>query len=154
MFLYARLVLDYLSTNVFHNCDEIKASVNQLPEKINDLQVIHYGYIKRASANCPQLPQNLDSSAYSFGFSICKQDQACAWLDRICKTSVEETRIFICRHFQRWGSKCCPSLSSIYSGHLCAAHRRKARYDFDFYSRLCERVSYILDAVYHYLGIK
>ncbi|PTB44819.1 hypothetical protein M441DRAFT_299452 [Trichoderma asperellum CBS 433.97] len=36
MFLYARLVLDYLSTNVFYNCDEIKASVNQLPEKIND----------------------------------------------------------------------------------------------------------------------
>lgn len=43
MFLYARLVLDYLSTNVFYSCDEIKASVNQLPEKINDLQVIHYG---------------------------------------------------------------------------------------------------------------
>ncbi|EHK42609.1 hypothetical protein TRIATDRAFT_224424, partial [Trichoderma atroviride IMI 206040] len=46
MFLYARLVLDYLSTNVFYSCDEIKASVNQLPEKINDLQVIHYGYHK------------------------------------------------------------------------------------------------------------
>jgi hypothetical protein len=37
MFLYARLVLDYLSKNVFYNCKEIKASVNQLPEKINDL---------------------------------------------------------------------------------------------------------------------
>ncbi|KAL7964170.1 hypothetical protein HDV63DRAFT_398832 [Trichoderma sp. SZMC 28014] len=36
MFLYARLVLDYLSTNVFYNCDEIKASVNQLPDKISD----------------------------------------------------------------------------------------------------------------------
>lgn len=39
MFLYARLVLDYLSTNVFYSCHEIKASVDQLPEKINDLQV-------------------------------------------------------------------------------------------------------------------
>lgn len=52
MFLYARLVLDYLSTNVFYNCDEIKASVNQLPEKINDLQVIRCVSIKRVNANC------------------------------------------------------------------------------------------------------
>nr|WOD46422.1 hypothetical protein [Trichoderma atroviride] len=36
MFLYARLVLDYLSKNVFYNYDEIRASVNQLPEKIHD----------------------------------------------------------------------------------------------------------------------
>lgn len=46
MFLYARLVLDYLSTNVFYNCDEIKTSVNQLPEKINDLQVNQHIPIK------------------------------------------------------------------------------------------------------------
>lgn len=51
MFLYARLVLDYLSTNVFYSCDEIKTSVNQLPEKINDLQVTYYESIKHANAN-------------------------------------------------------------------------------------------------------
>lgn len=37
MFLYARLVLDYLSTNIFYRGDEIMTSVNQLPEKLNDL---------------------------------------------------------------------------------------------------------------------
>ncbi|KAK7428634.1 hypothetical protein QQZ08_004896 [Neonectria magnoliae] len=36
MFLYARLVLDYLSHNIFFSCDEIQASVNQLPEKLTD----------------------------------------------------------------------------------------------------------------------
>ncbi|KAK7413801.1 hypothetical protein QQX98_007294 [Neonectria punicea] len=36
MFLYARLVLDYLSHNIFYSCDEIQASVNQLPEKLTD----------------------------------------------------------------------------------------------------------------------
>lgn len=37
MFLYARLVLDYLSTNIFYSGDEIMTSVNQLPEKLGDL---------------------------------------------------------------------------------------------------------------------
>ena len=37
MFLYARLVLDYLATNIFYSADEIKTSVNQLPEKLTDL---------------------------------------------------------------------------------------------------------------------
>ncbi|KAL7928885.1 hypothetical protein V8C35DRAFT_221248 [Trichoderma chlorosporum] len=36
MFLYARLVLDYLSTNIFYSGDEILTSVNQLPEKLSD----------------------------------------------------------------------------------------------------------------------
>ncbi|KAL6835837.1 hypothetical protein J3E69DRAFT_3562 [Trichoderma sp. SZMC 28015] len=36
MFLYARLVLDYLSTNIFYSGDEIMTSVNQLPEKLGD----------------------------------------------------------------------------------------------------------------------
>ncbi|KAL7916576.1 chromatin remodelling complex Rsc7/Swp82 subunit domain-containing protein [Trichoderma velutinum] len=36
MFLYARLVLDYLSTNIFYSGDEIMTSVNQLPEKLSD----------------------------------------------------------------------------------------------------------------------
>ncbi|KAK4071005.1 uncharacterized protein Triagg1_6372 [Trichoderma aggressivum f. europaeum] len=37
MFLYARLVLDYLSTNIFYSGDEIMTSVNRLPEKLGDL---------------------------------------------------------------------------------------------------------------------
>jgi len=39
MFLYARLVLDYLGSNIFYSGDEIKDSVNQLPEKLTDLWV-------------------------------------------------------------------------------------------------------------------
>ncbi|RSL79211.1 hypothetical protein CEP52_017550 [Fusarium oligoseptatum] len=34
MFLYARLVMDYLASNIFYNGDEIKQSVNQLPKKL------------------------------------------------------------------------------------------------------------------------
>lgn len=41
MFLYARLVLDYLATNIFYSGDEIKTSVNQLPEKLTDLWVLY-----------------------------------------------------------------------------------------------------------------
>ncbi|KAK3940960.1 hypothetical protein QBC46DRAFT_259770 [Diplogelasinospora grovesii] len=36
MFLYARLVLDYLASNIFYSSDEIKTSINQLPEKLID----------------------------------------------------------------------------------------------------------------------
>ncbi|KAJ4322698.1 hypothetical protein N0V84_004723 [Fusarium piperis] len=36
MFLYARLVMDYLASNIFLSADEIKQSVNQLPKKLVD----------------------------------------------------------------------------------------------------------------------
>ncbi|KAH8738106.1 hypothetical protein BGZ61DRAFT_502084 [Ilyonectria robusta] len=36
MFLYARLVLDYLSHNIFYTYGEIKDSLNQLPEELTD----------------------------------------------------------------------------------------------------------------------
>ncbi|KAH6867418.1 chromatin remodelling complex Rsc7/Swp82 subunit-domain-containing protein [Thelonectria olida] len=36
MFLYARLVLDYLTTNIFYSADEIKSSVHQLPPRLTD----------------------------------------------------------------------------------------------------------------------
>ncbi|UZP43119.1 hypothetical protein NXS19_010935 [Fusarium pseudograminearum] len=36
MFLYARLVMDYLSSNIFFGGHEIKESVNQLPRKLSD----------------------------------------------------------------------------------------------------------------------
>ncbi|PFH57630.1 hypothetical protein XA68_14769 [Ophiocordyceps unilateralis] len=36
MFLYARLVLDYVKANIFYHAGEIKSSVNQLPPKLND----------------------------------------------------------------------------------------------------------------------
>ncbi|WAO86156.1 NACHT domain-containing protein [Fusarium falciforme] len=36
MFLYARLVMDYLATNIFYSGDEIKQSVNELPRKLAD----------------------------------------------------------------------------------------------------------------------
>lgn len=39
MFLYARLVMDYIATNIFYDGDEIKQSVNQLPKKLGDLYV-------------------------------------------------------------------------------------------------------------------
>ncbi|KAI8630510.1 hypothetical protein F5Y19DRAFT_48326 [Xylariaceae sp. FL1651] len=41
MFLYARLVLDYLSSNIFFSGTEILTSVNELPEKISEF----YGQI-------------------------------------------------------------------------------------------------------------
>lgn len=37
MFLYARLVLDYLSRNIFYTYGEIKDSMDQLPEELTDL---------------------------------------------------------------------------------------------------------------------
>ncbi|KAM0267836.1 hypothetical protein ACHAPA_005433 [Fusarium lateritium] len=36
MFLYARLVMDYLASNIFFSGDEIKNSVKQLPQKLSD----------------------------------------------------------------------------------------------------------------------
>ncbi|KAF2680948.1 hypothetical protein K458DRAFT_444857 [Lentithecium fluviatile CBS 122367] len=36
MFLYARLVLDYLGTNIFYSGDELKQSIHQLPETITE----------------------------------------------------------------------------------------------------------------------
>ncbi|KAJ4127046.1 hypothetical protein NW768_008667 [Fusarium equiseti] len=36
MFLYARLVIDYLTSNVFYSGDEMKESVNQLPRKLTE----------------------------------------------------------------------------------------------------------------------
>ncbi|KAI0114318.1 hypothetical protein GGR51DRAFT_503887 [Nemania sp. FL0031] len=36
IFLYARLVLDYLARNLFYNGTEIKASVDELPEELSD----------------------------------------------------------------------------------------------------------------------
>lgn len=39
MFLYARLVMDYLASKIFYSGDEIKQSVNQLPKKLADLYV-------------------------------------------------------------------------------------------------------------------
>ncbi|PHH86172.1 hypothetical protein CDD83_10628 [Cordyceps sp. RAO-2017] len=39
MFLYARLVLDYVMTNVFFSADEIKMSIHRLPPKLSDLFV-------------------------------------------------------------------------------------------------------------------
>ncbi|KAK3293870.1 uncharacterized protein B0H64DRAFT_398860 [Chaetomium fimeti] len=36
MFLYARLVLDYLATNIFYNGEEVRTSINHLPNKLTD----------------------------------------------------------------------------------------------------------------------
>ncbi|KAI1124794.1 hypothetical protein F5Y10DRAFT_279912 [Nemania abortiva] len=36
MFLYARLVLDFLDNKIFYKSDEVKASVNELPRKLSD----------------------------------------------------------------------------------------------------------------------
>ncbi|KAH8892105.1 hypothetical protein GQ53DRAFT_686097, partial [Thozetella sp. PMI_491] len=37
MFLYARLVVDYLASNIFYSAEEVKTSVHQLPQKLSDL---------------------------------------------------------------------------------------------------------------------
>jgi hypothetical protein len=37
MFLWARLVLDYLATNIFHSRGEITAAINTLPRKLSEL---------------------------------------------------------------------------------------------------------------------
>jgi len=37
MFLWARLVLDYLETNMFHTRHEIWDAINHLPRKLFDL---------------------------------------------------------------------------------------------------------------------
>ncbi|KAK6700393.1 hypothetical protein SNK05_013204 [Fusarium graminearum] len=41
MFLYARLVMDYLSSNIFFGGHEMKESVNQLPKKLSDFSGNH-----------------------------------------------------------------------------------------------------------------
>ena len=53
MFLYARLVLDYLATNIFYSGDEIKISVDQLPEKLTDLWVSPCLLVLCTNANSP-----------------------------------------------------------------------------------------------------
>ncbi|CAI0651167.1 unnamed protein product, partial [Colletotrichum noveboracense] len=37
MFLYARLVLDYLGSNIFYSSEEVKTSLNRLPEQLEEL---------------------------------------------------------------------------------------------------------------------
>jgi hypothetical protein len=37
MFLYARLVLDYLEKKIFFAGDEVKMSINELPEELSAL---------------------------------------------------------------------------------------------------------------------
>jgi hypothetical protein len=37
MFLYARLVLDYLARNIFYNGSEIKSSIDELPKELSEL---------------------------------------------------------------------------------------------------------------------
>lgn len=37
MFLYARLILDYVSSNVFIRSEELRQSINKLPKKLSEL---------------------------------------------------------------------------------------------------------------------
>lgn len=39
MFLYARLVVDYLANNIFFSGNEMKESLNQLPQRLTELYV-------------------------------------------------------------------------------------------------------------------
>lgn len=41
MFLYARLVLDYIKSNIFYSSDELRTAIDQLPDSLNDLYVRH-----------------------------------------------------------------------------------------------------------------
>lgn len=47
MFLYARLILDYLSANVFVNGDELKSAIDKLPRELSDLYVLHSSHFHR-----------------------------------------------------------------------------------------------------------
>jgi hypothetical protein len=42
MFLYARLVLDYIATNIFFSGEEVRTSINHLPDKLTDLYAAYY----------------------------------------------------------------------------------------------------------------
>jgi hypothetical protein len=37
MFLYARLVLDYLKANIFYDGEELMDAIDQLPKTLNEL---------------------------------------------------------------------------------------------------------------------
>jgi hypothetical protein len=37
MFLYARLVLDYLAKNIFYSGEEMRMSVHELPDELSEL---------------------------------------------------------------------------------------------------------------------
>lgn len=39
MFLWARLVVDYLSTNIFKSCEEVRRAVDLLPVELGELHV-------------------------------------------------------------------------------------------------------------------
>lgn len=43
MFLYARLILDYISANLFYSGEELRQSISRLPETIIELQVTYDG---------------------------------------------------------------------------------------------------------------
>lgn len=43
MFLYARLVLDYLSKNIFFSGKEMKESIDELPVELTELYVYFSG---------------------------------------------------------------------------------------------------------------
>jgi hypothetical protein len=51
MFLYARLVLDYLSKNIFYTGKEIKAAIDGLPEELTELCVIRNQLIQNHFTN-------------------------------------------------------------------------------------------------------
>src|ERR1700733_4896920 len=39
MFLYSRLSLDFIASNIFYTLNEVKNSIQQLPPKLHDLSV-------------------------------------------------------------------------------------------------------------------
>ncbi|KAI3342319.1 hypothetical protein F4824DRAFT_445750 [Ustulina deusta] len=49
MFLHARLVLDYLSSNIFFTGAEMRSSIDELPEELSELCVL--------ASPCPPTPR-------------------------------------------------------------------------------------------------
>ncbi|KAK2060826.1 hypothetical protein LY76DRAFT_509171 [Colletotrichum caudatum] len=70
MFLYARLVLDYLAANIFFSAEEMKTSLSQLPEKLTDLWVINSPSYQTILAQilAPLNPQSKDRVRCLFGW--------------------------------------------------------------------------------------
>ena len=90
MFLYARLVVDYLEKNIFFTVDEMKNSVDELPSGLTDLYFFMSIWLRAGMLTVPQLSKDSDADARTFGRSLGWPCQVHSWLDCIFETSTQE----------------------------------------------------------------
>ncbi|KAF7522528.1 hypothetical protein G7054_g12117 [Neopestalotiopsis clavispora] len=65
MFLYARLVLEYLGSNIFFSGEEIKTSVNELPAKLSEFKIITQILVRLDSRSVDRIKCALGWIAFS-----------------------------------------------------------------------------------------